>query len=71
MAFEIYEVVKEEKIAEVAKKFKTTIEEIKRLNPDVRYFTAFFGPEYISALQDIKVPYIEGAIKKEEKVCLL
>lgn len=56
MAYEIYRVVAEEKIAEVAAKFKTTVAEIKRLNPDVRYFTAFFGPEYISALQNVKVP---------------
>jgi hypothetical protein len=64
MSFEIYKVVKEEKIAEVAAKFETTVEEIKRLNPDVRYFTAFFGPEYISALQDVRVPAREIAIKE-------
>lgn len=70
MAFEIYRVVKEEKIAEVAAKFKITVAELKRLNPNIRYFTAIFGPEYIGALQDVKVPYIANTIKKEKNIII-
>lgn len=64
MAFEIYKVVKEEKIAEVAAKFKITVAELKRLNPNVQYFTALFGSEYISALQDVKVPARDIPLKQ-------
>ncbi|MFD1603399.1 hypothetical protein ACFSJW_12235 [Flavobacterium artemisiae] len=67
MAFDIYKVVAEEKIDEVAAKFKISVEELKRLNPDVRYFSSFFGAEYIACLQEVRVPYTEKIIKKEDK----
>lgn len=67
MAFEIYKVVAEEKISVVAAKFNITVEELKRLNPDVRYFSALFGPEYIACLQDIRIPVQEIKIKNGEE----
>ncbi|MCV9930473.1 hypothetical protein OIU83_22625 [Flavobacterium sp. LS1R49] len=67
MILETYKVIAEEKLVELAAKFNITPEEIKRLNPNTRFFKAFFGPEYVAALQDIQVPVREIVIKELKK----
>ncbi|MCV9930140.1 LysM peptidoglycan-binding domain-containing protein [Flavobacterium sp. LS1R49] len=65
MILETYKVVAEEKLVELAAKFNITPEEIKRLNPNTRFFKAFFGPEYVAALQHIQVPVREIVSNKD------
>lgn len=53
--YKIYKIHKEEKVEDIAKKFNISVKDIKRLNPNTRFFNYFFS-EYVSALQEIKIP---------------
>lgn len=56
----IYKVVKEEKLSDLADKFKTSKEYLKNLNPEMKIFSSFFSKdEYVAVNQIIKIPVVK------------
>ena len=55
MEYKIHKVVAEEKLSDIAEKYNVSIDEIKKENPEARFFKAFLGPEYAGHLQNLKI----------------
>ncbi|TWP23094.1 LysM domain-containing protein [Apibacter muscae] len=66
MEYKIYTVYEEEKLSSIAEKFNISPEDIKSLNPNVRFFKVPFGSTYVGYGQQIKVP-IPKKIKTEQE----
>ena len=67
MEYKIHKVVAEEKLSDIAEKYNVSIDEIKKENPEARFFKAFLGPEYAGHLQNLKIPIHKKVIPKVEK----
>ena len=66
MEYEKYEVIGEEKLSDIAKKYNILPEKIKEANPNARFFKTFFGTsEIVECLQTLKIP-IERKIEKKQ-----
>lgn len=58
MKYKIHEIKAEEKLEDIAKKYGVSSEEIKKLNPNTRFFKSLWGVEMVECLQNIKIPII-------------
>lgn len=67
MEYLIHKVIKEEKIADIAEKYKISVNEIKEANPNATFFKALFGAEFVASLQDIKIPQKKTVVKVESE----
>ena len=67
MEYLIHKVIKEEKIEEIAEKYKISVNEIKEANPNATFFKALFGAEYVGALQNIKIPQKKIVVNVENE----
>lgn len=65
MEYIVYKVEAEEKVRDIAKKYNIKVEEIKKANPNVRFFKAIFGDEYVACLQNLKIPVIKATEGRE------
>ena len=71
MEFTIYDIQGEEKLSNISEKYGISIKEIKRMNPEVRFFKVLFDGEWVAAQQRLKIPIkiIDTKIRgKEEKL---
>ena len=68
MEYEKYEVIGEEKLSDIAKKYNISPEKIKEANPNARFFKTFFGTsEIVECLQTLKIP-VERKIEKKQSI---
>ena len=68
MEYEKYEVIGEEKLSDIAKKYNISPEKIKEANPNARFFKTFFGTsEIVECLQTLKIP-VERKIEKKQGI---
>ena len=64
--YKIYKVEAEEKLKTICEKYNVSAAEIKEANPNVRFFKAFLGDEYVACLQSLKIP-IRGLEREESE----
>ncbi len=63
MEYKTHKVEAEEKLSEIAKKYNLSITEIKKSNPDVRFFKNFWGEDYVAFMQTLKIPILTPITK--------
>ena len=64
MEYKIHKIIAEEKLSEISEKYNVNINDIKKANPNAKFFKAFLGAEYAAHMQELKIPMFDTLIKE-------